>query len=310
MRGIGSRSAGSGGAPGVARALLAALALALAFTPAAAGAGRQVRIDSDAYMLRAKGPALFDVFQEAEATVCSAGSMLTPVYTPVGDGQLFSGGWFEDGFDYGLTVVIAGDDYSAPGNRVRAEGDTVRAGARNLGGLRVSRVDAALRSGPVLRSLVRLRNPSGAPVSRTVTVASDLGTDGQTAGDQAETIHATSSGDQAFTAADRWLVSGQAQATPYGDPFLTHVLAGKGAATPIAAVQQAPGPLSGCVEVTYDVTVPARATRYLLLFAELNPTAARGATRAGRYERRRLSRAELAGLARKVRPRVVNWNLG
>lgn len=302
------RSARRGVAAARAAAIACALAALLALAPSA-GAARQVRITADAHVLRSPGPALWDVLQDNDATICSNG-VSGPIYTPVADGQMYgANAWHEDGFDYGLVVAVGGTYYSDPDGRVRVAGETVRAGQRVLSGLRVSRSETALGSGPALRSLVKLRNPSANPVSRTVWLRSDLGTDGNPDPPARETVFATSSGDQTLALGDRWVVSGEAQPTPYGDPVVTHVLAGRGARAPVSNITDAPGPSSGCLGAELEVTVPARSTRYLLFFAEMNGASGRAVSRVGAYDRRRLSAKQLSGIPDRLRGRILNWDL-
>ena len=205
--------------------------------------------------------------------------------------------------------MVDDDDYFDTDARVSARGESVRTDPRTMSGLAVSRTDTALDAGPVLRSLVKLESHSSA--THTVTLDSNLGTDGGLTGPGAEGVRATSSGDTTFTKGDRWVVSSQVPPlVAYDDPALTHVLFGRNAATKPNAVVRGPGPASGCLTVDFGVRIPPGKTRYLLFYTEMNPQPGTAASRADRYDDRDLSRALLDGIGRKTQGRIINWDLG
>src|SRR5207249_4618932 len=73
-------------------------------------------------------------------------------------------------------------------------------------------------SSATARTLLTLTNPTASPITVPVAWASNLGSDNTT------TIQGTSSGDTAFTTADRWIVTDDS--TTGGDPAVTSVLFG------------------------------------------------------------------------------------
>ena len=270
----------------------------MTFVPAA-GAAR-IDLDEREYAMHSGGGAVWDALQFDSATSCTGAA---PHYTPVADGWILGGGsWRWDGFDEGLMTAVEGELYADSDGKVTALRNSITTDPANTSGLFVQRMDSALRAGPIMRSLIRLRAPSGSAFNGTVTLHSDLGSDG------GEEIEATSTGDQAFTTGDRWLVtSPPPPLSTYTDPALTHVLAGKGAAEKPAAIPTPPG--GGCLSVDYELNVPAGKTRYLLIFAEMSLQPGRAETSARRYDKRGLSRSLLSGIGRKIRNQVVNWEL-
>ena len=279
--------------------LLAAAAVGLVWGGVALGA--RVSIFDQERVLRAKGPTLWDASVAINANGCQ-GSTSDPVYTPVYDGQSAAGNRFrDDAFDNGMVILVDGTEYYDADGIVTAKGESVTTDARNTASLSIRRTDTALSSGPILRSLVRMK-AVGSAFNGTVTLDSNLGSDGF------EDTRATASGDESFTTADRWFVSSEPPPLETGeDPAVTEVLYGKGASRKASTIVSGPG--TGCVTVDFDLSLAPGKTRYLLFFAEINPSPGRAATSARKYNRRRLSRALRKGLGKKVKRRIVNWDL-
>jgi hypothetical protein len=225
-------------------------------------------------------------------------------YTPVENGASLAAGTLRgDAFDGGLLFGVDGngfDDGDGKGQFGR-RANTLKVGPTATGGLRVARSETA--SGPYLRSLVTLRNTGGAAFTGAISWESNLGSDGD------EITQASSSGDKAFTTADRWVVSGESPPlrNPI-DPVLVFALHGRGAVEKVDEVSQGPG--TGCLRVEFQgVRVPSNATRYLLFYTEMHP-ATGGATRSARkYDRRGLSRGLLKGIGAGTRAKILNWSL-
>jgi hypothetical protein len=213
-----------------------------------------------------------------------------------------------DAFDYGLTLWV-NDNIVVPGpGTLTRSGQTLSAGPSPLNGLNVTVQYAALAGSPTLRVLLGLQNPTSSPLTRTVSLVSNLGSDATTV------VTATSSGDTTFTTADRWVITADSAAAP-GDPVVTHVLAGPGSPTvPPAAVSQtvfgclAP-PFTQGVLASYSLTVPPGATRYLLVFAQLAATTSGAASAAAAFDTTPLPGNDLvSGLDAAVLRNVVNWD--
>jgi hypothetical protein len=225
------------------------------------------------------------------------------VFSPVDDGVLFAGRLGPDAFDGGLIVRVNGTDF-VDGD---GEGDfntTTNAfavGPDPTGALTVARTEVA--KGPYLRSLIRLRNPSASPFTGTITWYSNVGADG------AEVTQASSSGDQSFTAADRWVVSSEPGANGFGDdPTVSFVLYGTGARERVDTVINGPG--DGEITVDFEnLTIPGNGTRYLLFYTEMSASPQVATNAATKYNPRRLSPALLEGISRAARNQTLNWDL-
>lgn len=254
------------------------------------------------YEIRSGGPSIWDAREVSVGTGCS-GSGPGPSYTPVDDGSTFRNDtWRTDGFDVGLVAGVEGAPYFDSDGVVTARGNTVTTDGRNTAGLVVKRTDTGLGQG-ALRSLVALRNPTEAAVGRIINWESNLGSD------QDEQVRASSSGDQAYTKADRWVVSSTDPPLVHlADPADTFVLFGKGAREKVFQVRNAPDG-SGCMAVDFHATVPAGQTRYLLFFTDMNPQPGTGAKRAKVFNRRHLTNGLLRGVSRHTRGRILNWDL-
>jgi hypothetical protein len=275
---------------------------ALAASVAIAGLAQAARVNllDREYVIVSGGPTAWDarVIPGVSINCYFQGD----VYTPVSDGQTYRGGSnHTDGFDDGAVFSVGTVAYRPPGNKVTAKGNTIEAGPMNIQGLRVSRVDTGLASGP-LRSLVKLSNTQNSKIGLNVTWSSNLGSD------FGEDIQSTSTGDQQFTNADRWVVSSiPPPLAEYDDPALTHVLAGKGAKEKPATILNAPDG-SGCMTVDYDISIPANAERYLLFFTEMNPSPGLARTRANAFNSGQPAKL-LKGIPAAVLARVLNWKL-
>jgi len=111
-------------------------------------------------------------------------------------------------------------------------------------------------------------NPLTIPISETVRIATNFGSDDDT------TVEGTSSGGGVLTTADRWIVTSDGDGGSPGDPVNTTVFYGPGGEKgfgfePPTSVTQTVCDDSGNegVGATYDITVPQASTRCLMLFA-------------------------------------------
>ncbi|HEX6208999.1 MAG TPA: hypothetical protein VF058_11670, partial [Actinomycetota bacterium] len=65
----------------------------------------------------------------------------------------------------------------------------------------------------------------------------------------------------------------------------------------------------GCVTVRFRLKVPARSTRYLLLFTEIGNSNEHNIQMARKFNKRTLNRKVLAGISKGARSKIVNWDL-
>ena len=174
----------------------------------------------------------------------------------------------------------------------------------SVGGLDTTVQYTALPGSPTLRTLMSFTNPTGAPVTATIQTSTNFGSDNNTG------FRATSSGDTAVTSADRWTVSSDDATTP-SDPVNLVVVAGPG--SPVAPPSAVSPTAINCssadgLSTTFDLTIPAGATRALLFFHELYETNDEGIAAGPAYDSTPASSsALLAGLDGPTLANVVNW---
>jgi hypothetical protein len=217
-----------------------------------------------------------------------------------------------DAFDGGLELFVGGAPYTTLGGIGELTGTNRLSGAaKKMGKLKVSRVDETLSMLPAVRVLVKLQNPTKKAVKTDLTMATNLGSDTETA------VRASSSGDQNFDRKDRWGITSDDATTP-GDAVVTFVHFGAGKVLKPSS-QRGPEstPDDGVtsngderVEPTFKVKVPGKKTVYLMFFAELHDTNGAAIMDAGEFDARRLDADLLIDIGASVRKKIVNWDLG
>jgi len=184
-------------------------------------------------------------------------------------------------------------------------------------GLSVQLQFQALSDRPALRALVSLQNPGATSVTRSIRITNNAASDNRTIIPDG----GTSSGDSLLSTQDRWAITSE-DIQPLLNPVNVHVFAGPSSppALPASVTTRVyldppneldPGStgLNG-VSVTFNLTIPAGATRRLLLFHQLatsNETARSEAARFSTFWRK--SETLLSGLSPVEMSEVVNWAL-
>lgn len=217
-------------------------------------------------------------------------------YSPAVDA---SSGAQPDAFDGGLMEIVAGTTFKDPDAMGTQSGQTLTVGPKKIAGLKVFQTDAALSGSPTLRLLLGFTNPSRAAISTNVVVDSKLG-DGTSEG-----IDDSSTGDTTLSSADRWVITYD---TVGSDPAVTEAFAGKGAGTKLAAIVKQPAD-DGCITVRYHMKIPARSTRYLLLFAQVHLMTSDAEADAAAFDSVNSSSTLVAGIGAHVRAKILNWKL-
>jgi hypothetical protein len=200
--------------------------------------------------------------------------------------------------------------YRSPGGTVSVTANSVTGTTQSLAGLNVSGQLYFSTTKPVVRSMLLLQNPTGADLTVTVDNDNNLGSDSSTL------VVATSSGDATFDSSDNWFVSGQdSQNPPQLDPTLDPVLtfAYQDALAPVRSTLVGTFPAGGDSDnpnFRYTVTVPAGATRRLIIFVQLSDTAAHAEADAPLFNSGATvaSTDYLTGLTPQELAEVVNWN--
>jgi hypothetical protein len=225
---------------------------------------------------------------------------------------LFDAGLFApsfDAFDGGLLLFV--DDAPLPLTTPISpspSGGEVQVGPATMSGLEVMLTHTALQSSPTLRTLVQVTNPTTAAVSTKVALATNFGSDTKTI------VRATSDGDDAITAADRWAVTSDDQTSPTPDPVTAHVVAGQNAAVlPAIATdvfECSGGTTANGLLATYDLSVGPGETKTLLLFNQVHTVVADAITDVAVFdETPGPGDAILADLDSPTLTSVVNWSL-
>lgn len=182
----------------------------------------------------------------------SGGLNINDATSPGGDSDAYDDAW---------QIYINGTIFNA-GNIVDLTGTTVTAGPVTMSGLNVTVEYFFSTTAGVGRIRPIFQNPTGSPITVTVEVPVNYGSDSSTV------YEMTSSGDATVTTADRWVVSSQGSTGEYN----TVVWYGPG--TPAVTPGSYTTTVFNCastpgIGATFSVTVPAGATRSLVFFAGL-----------------------------------------
>lgn len=208
--------------------------------------------------------------------------------------------------------ATSANGYRDPGGIVSTDtsyGTTLTGSVQVLAGLNVSGQMYFSPTKPVVRTMLILQNPTGAPLSVVVGNYNNLGSDSAT------TIIGTSSGDATFDATDNWFVSCQESVTPGTcdsslDPVITFALQ-DAAPTSVRATNIGPVFANGNDNPNFDynVTVPAGATRRVIIFGQLSDTAAHAQADAPLFNSSASLNGTdyLHGLTAQQLSEVVNW---
>jgi hypothetical protein len=216
------------------------------------------------------------------------------------DAQL---GTLVNAFDNFWTLSVNGSLFN-PGTNATLTTDTVartlQSGTVQIDGLNVSQQFMVFRNGPVMRVLVKLQNATAETVEASISLNGNLGAD------TATTIGRTSSGDATFTTADRWVIFGGGTNIPVS----SIIIGGPGAsAEKPTAVAGAAG--DDVFATSYDVSLRAGQTRYLMFYTRLNDTVANAASQITRFDNNASVNEGkfLRGLTLKQRREILNWNI-
>lgn len=224
-------------------------------------------------------------------------------YSPVDDGEALND---SDAYDGGMILYVNGRQFVDDNDQGNETGQQLQVGPSRLGGVKVTRTDRALATSPTMRDLISFKNGTRNPITLQIVVENDYGADGD------EVVRASSTGpDLSFQINDRWLLIADSAAVP-SDALATTAWYGKNAREKLINVTNDVPNADSCVGVAYRIKVPAKSTRHLLLFAQLDE--ADDVTEAGNraqnnFDRNRLPAALLVGLSNGVKNNVLNWNL-
>lgn len=204
-----------------------------------------------------------------------------------------------DAFDNGGQLWVNGTQV---GGIATFTGNRVDFAAQSIAGLTASiRLDV-LTSSPTTRILLTLSNPGSSAISVPVDYATNFGSDGSTL------IRATSSGDTAFTTADRWMISSETQDDT--DPVNTTVIWG---GNPPVTPQSVSNTVFDCADTQgalarFPVTVPAGGSISLLFFQRIDETTANAQAAVSAWDNVVPGSPLLDGITAGQFASVVNFN--
>jgi hypothetical protein len=207
-----------------------------------------------------------------------------------------------DAFDSALRFSVGGLVYNPTGS-FDLTGQTATGANLNLGGLNVFVQYYADTASPTLRTLITLSNLGTGTITTTLRLQTNVGSDGST-----QTV-GTSSGDTAFTTADRWIITDDNPTG--GDPTNTHVLWGKGALAPTSVgttVFSSAGDQG--VLADFALAIAAGQTQSLMFFNQIQPTAALAQDTVNGFDNLSATSPLLAGLSNTQVSQIQNWNFG
>jgi hypothetical protein len=269
---------------------------------------RSAVVDIDATDLTG-GNATWDL--EADYNFRSGGPCVAKSgFTPATEGSWDDGVTsHDDAFDGGLYIVVDGRTFADNDGEGTKIGQTMKVGPTALSRLNIRRTERALQTSPTLRSLIRFQNPTNDVISVPVIWDSAVGSD------DTEATRASSDGDTFLTRTDRWFVTSDDATTP-SDPPVTMALYGKGPIEEkVASVIWAPEddppdpPGEGCISLKYVLKIPAKSTRHLMFFTEMNDTNENAIANAAKFNSVKAGSDLLVGLSDAVMAKILNWNL-
>ncbi len=273
----------------------------VAFLLAAAPAAYAVNVVINDTDLTGGGGTTWD--PDSSDYACTQPPTGAPEFVPVDQGTTASR---TDGFDGGFAVWVGGlngklfGDADGNGNK---RGQRLSVGPTNTKGFKVSATETAIQTSPTLRMVFQFKNPTGHTVKRKITVETNLGSDDDT------TIDASSSGNQSWSRSDRWLVTDEEPFTATSDPVVSQVWFGKHAAQRPVAIKHSDGNRADCFATTFKIGVKPHKVRDLMFFSEMNNSIGAGVQKAHKFNKRHLSAKLKKGLGRRVKSRIVNWDL-
>jgi hypothetical protein len=223
-----------------------------------------------------------------------------------GDGMVdVSASFGGDAFDFASLVWV--DNVQVAGALATVTGnEAIFSPASVVPGVEAQMKIRALSSSATARTLLSLRNLDAAPVTVTVSYATNFGSDGLTR------VNGTSSGDGSFTAADRWVITDDAL-SPGGDPANTTVLYGPDdPPAPASSVSSTVFECSGTQGVlgNFSVAIPAEGRATLMWFQQISPSSQAATTRASAFDATLTPGSPLTeGMSTDEFASLVNWSV-
>jgi hypothetical protein len=207
-----------------------------------------------------------------------------------------------DAYDLGNTIWVDGVQFIA-GAEIVVESSSVTAGPVEMSGLDVFVQYRTMTATNTLRTLVGFVNPTSADIDTQVVHATNVASNAQTANGPFSNTEMPLP-----LTNNRWIITHQNFSPPI-QPVITHVHQGIGG-QPASAVAIATFAcvLTQGIQVTYDITVPAGETRYLLFFNSLSESVGAAAGNAKIFDDPSVGGDLLFPLLPTQLLQVLNWD--
>lgn len=225
-------------------------------------------------------------------------------YTPVAGGELNGNiGAYDAGALIGVNEK-GFQDLDASGTYDDFDttyGYTFKPGRQKIGKLQVTRTDSALGIGPVLRSLVTVRNPSKQRVRATLTYQSNLGSDLATVVRYSPFALVND-----FEEGDGWVVTADSSNDgALDDPVILTVIGGPSSKKPI----EVGSPIgNGCLTAFWRFRIPPQSSRSFVFFNEMHTSGPLAQTSATTHYAP-LHKDYLKDIPKSARDGLINWKL-
>lgn len=209
-----------------------------------------------------------------------------------------------DAYDGIFLLAVNGTQYRDPDGVFTTTANSVTGSPATIAGLTVSGEYVFSTTLPVARAIYTFTNSGAAPITATFTIGYNVGSDGSTQ------IDATSDGDLVVETVDAWTVSSDGD--PPGDPVVTLSRFGQGAPVTVASSTVVLANGEEDMIDNYNFTVPAGATRRLMLFSRVDGTIAAAVAAAPTFDS--IATVRAAGLVSDIpvaqEGEIVNWAAG
>ncbi len=219
------------------------------------------------------------------------------------------GDWIDSAFG----VAVDGVLFVNPDGTVDLTNNTVTSDTATVSGVAVQ-VKMAFSVGRpgVIRVLYSFTNSTASAVTRSIAIGGNIGSDSNT------TAQWSADGDATIETTDGWYISSDNTVVggdTASDPLFTLARFHAGAdlipvATSIAGTLDGMGDRDNFAE-SFDLDIPANATRRILIFAEMNPTLTEAKDNAESFDSRSAMSSDglLEGLTKTELAEVVNFNV-
>lgn len=213
----------------------------------------------------------------------------------------------KDAFDGFWIMSINGTvvNPAAPMSLIRGLTRTsVTAPPVTIAGLQVSQRYTTFQLTSVLRVVLTLTNPTGAPVNVVARATGNFGSDTNT------TIAGTSNGDTAATTLDHWVTTFDSSQGST-DPGVVTIFGGPGTVRATPTTVTIGQPQADIFTVEFPVTVPADSTRRLMFLSALTFGGSGGGQAGGLFDDLPQMKefGLFGGLSAAEQGEIVNWNL-